>query len=137
MFDKPPPFGIGLGRAALARQVVGRQSYIAFFDETTGDIANVIVQSGIFVNDNDCRIFAGFDRTSEISEDRPGFAVVLNIVREDVGIVGRDLGCNCSGWQKTADQAVCRGQTASGDNGLSHEFPPRQFTLLVLAQQFS
>jgi hypothetical protein len=53
----------------------------------------VIVQSLIFVNDNYRRIFAGFDRPGEIGEDRPGFAVVLNIMCKNVGVIWGNLGC--------------------------------------------
>jgi len=89
------------------------------------------------MNDYDCRVFTGFNRSDKISEDWPDFAIVLDVVGEDIGIVGRYLGCNCSGREKAGQQAVCRGQTPSGDNRLTHEFAPRQFTLLIFAQQFS
>src|SRR2546425_1285252 len=87
------------------------------------------------MDDNDRRMFSRSRRTGQVAENRSTRSFILNLRRNQSGIVEIYLGCSGVRMHQAIDEGVGRGQATCNGRGLAHKFPPRNLTLLIFADQ--
>src|SRR5580765_7870333 len=121
--------------AAVTREKVRRESHIALLGQPARDVANVVIQTLVRVYQNQSGKFARRRGPGEITKNRSRFSGEFDFMPKNRRIAGGDLGGG-GGAKEVREQRIGRGQAAGKHYRPAHKFAPREFSSLIITDQF-